>query len=797
MKATLSTLLILSGLLVNGQTTLLTESFDGTTFPPTNWNRITNCCGASWNRSTSTTYSGAGCAYIYGSTDDEDTWLFTPDIAMTAGNTYRIEYYQRTGTATWDPASMKVTVGMGQSIAAQTTTLQSYCCLSNTSYTLRQHDFVCPANGTYNFAFHCYSSDFQSAWLRIDEVEVLDMSPAGCSPLAGTYTIGGASPDYVDFQDAVDDLINCGVSAAVTFNVRSGTYEEQLSIPAISGASATNTITFQSQTGTNTDVILEYDPNSTLNYVLELTSADYFTFQNMTLRVKTPTNSYGRVVLFTGDSDHNTFDNNIFDSGLEAFSNKQTIYKFISGDRCDYNTISNNIITGGTAGIWWNGSSSSLQFGNQFLNNTLSRHYYQGLRVAGQQGVVVSGNQVTMTQNYTQYAIYLRQCDNEFTCVKNTISISGTGSFSPVGIYVYQSDGSFSNRGLIANNFIMMDNGTGTFRGIFYNDSEYQNCYYNSVWLGGGNATSRGLSTISSVNNLTVRNNIFSTTAGNYAMYLSESSAPVASNTYNYNDLYTTGPNLVYYASADYANLAAWQTTPHGANSISADPIYTSTSDLHIANGSSPVVDQAVMLADVTDDIDGDLRNPDIGADEYISPLPVELIHFTATAVDNREVLIRWTTASEINNDYFEILKSDNGHEFKRLSTVNGNGNSSDARYYSIVDHNPVKGVNYYRLRQVDFDGTTTETRIEVAEIAEKGSATVSIFPNPADDLVMIQHAAKGNWQLFNAQGKLVNESQYNGDFRLNIASLEHGVYVLRLVSDQGTFVQSLVIEHR
>lgn len=169
------------------QTTLLTESFDGL-FPPNNWQVIQNGVGANWGQSGSNTYNGSGCAYVFPSTDFEDTWLITPDIPMTSGNTYRVTYYHAAGTScgVCDDASMKVTVGQGQTVGAQSTTLQSYNS-NGLSYVQRQHDFVAPTSGNFNFAFHCYSGDAQSAWLRIDEVEILDMS-AGANPCTTSVT---------------------------------------------------------------------------------------------------------------------------------------------------------------------------------------------------------------------------------------------------------------------------------------------------------------------------------------------------------------------------------------------------------------------------------------------------------------------------------------------------------------------------------------------------------------------------------------------------------------------------------
>ncbi|MDH7516722.1 MAG: hypothetical protein QHI48_12710, partial [Bacteroidota bacterium] len=124
--------------------------------------------------------------------------------------------------------------------------------------------------------------------------------------IAGTFTIGGVNPSYPNFTAAVADLNANGVCGPVVFNVRSGTYTESISFTAIQGASATNTITFQSETGNRNDVILQYAP-TTQTGTVNFNNADYVTFQNMT--IKSNGSTYSNVIMFGGGSDHNRFIN--------------------------------------------------------------------------------------------------------------------------------------------------------------------------------------------------------------------------------------------------------------------------------------------------------------------------------------------------------------------------------------------------------------------------------------------------------------------------------------------------------
>ena len=116
------------------------------------------------------------------------------------------------------------------------------------------------------------------------------------SQMAGTYTIGGSSPDYSTFNEAVSDLISNGVSSAVTFNVQSGTYDEQLIIPAITGASATNIITFQSESGDSSDVLITHAIiNGDSLYIVKFDTTSYITFKSVSFNSINSTHSRPRL----------------------------------------------------------------------------------------------------------------------------------------------------------------------------------------------------------------------------------------------------------------------------------------------------------------------------------------------------------------------------------------------------------------------------------------------------------------------------------------------------------------------
>lgn len=116
--------------------------------------------------------------------------------------------------------------------------------------------------------------------------------------------------------------------------------------------------------------------------------------------------------------------------------------------------------------------------------------------------------------------------------------------------------------------------------------------------------------------------------------------------------------------------------------------------------------------------------------------LPVTWLYFTARANDSHEVALNWATASEINNDRFEIERSADGSSFEKIGTVNGNGNSVQTIEYSFKDTTVQRGVYYYRLKQVDFDGRFEYSNISAASVdSELSSLKVKLTSS-----TLVQH---------------------------------------------------------
>lgn len=144
------------------------------------------------------------------------------------------------------------------------------------------------------------------------------------------------------------------------------------------------------------------------------------------------------------------------------------------------------------------------------------------------------------------------------------------------------------------------------------------------------------------------------------------------------------------------------------------------------------------------------------------TPLPIELLSFTAEREDDRTVRLDWATTQEVNNDYFIIQKRMPDGIFGEVGRTVGAGTTSEPQYYRHYDRTPMQAVNYYRLRQVDFDGTFSYSSVVEVKMDNKD---LLAYPNPTNDLLFFQLPAdmKGYVQanLFDIQGRLVRSDSW------------------------------------
>jgi Secretion system C-terminal sorting domain len=174
------------------------------------------------------------------------------------------------------------------------------------------------------------------------------------------------------------------------------------------------------------------------------------------------------------------------------------------------------------------------------------------------------------------------------------------------------------------------------------------------------------------------------------------------------------------------------------------------------------------------------------------NPLPVELTTFKATPRANT-VILEWTTASETNNSHFDIEKSSDAKNWSLLGTLSGRGTTAIQNQYFFPDENPSTGNNYYRLKQVDFDGRFEYSNIVLAKIAH-GAA--DIYPNPVTQELFIpsENAYEGDAvEIYSLQGTLVKTVSVsnNSSTILDCTPLSDGVYLLHIRDAYGAVKSS------
>jgi hypothetical protein len=164
--------------------------------------------------------------------------------------------------------------------------------------------------------------------------------------------------------------------------------------------------------------------------------------------------------------------------------------------------------------------------------------------------------------------------------------------------------------------------------------------------------------------------------------------------------------------------------------------------------------------------------------------IPVELVTFKAKLVNNTTIL-DWQTASERNNKAFDIERSVNGLDFKNIGEVKGNGTTSTPHDYTFTDIQPVNGINYYRLRQIDVDGKETVSKVVSVVL---GKNKLVLHNTLVHDVlnITVGEDEKGPLSIFNVSGQLVHSVTIQGSQALNLSALAAGFYIVRTASGEA-----------
>jgi hypothetical protein len=413
--------------------------------------------------------------------------------------------------------------------------------------------------------------------------------------------------------------------------------------------------------------------------------------------------------------------------------------------------------------LYLNNSSPTINntfFTRSYCDNSVSGRVYGG-------GVYVSGGNVTFSKVYMT-------CNETFSTSYNY----------GAGFYITSSANITMTNALIAHNIIT---NTGSFTygaGIYVGSSSTLNATNVTVTENSRNAgTTNGVGLYNSSSTVNLTNCIFW-------------------NNYPGNEIDGGACTITY---SDIRGGHA------GTGNINALPQYVlSGTDYHLQT-TSPCIDVATAAGAPATDLDNNPRpvgaGHDMGAFERqpytnidfcpIVILPVEYLSFKSNC-NNGNTVLNWVTASEINNDYFVIEKSYDGEFYEEIATKKGAGNTNTNIEYTFIDENLENETSYYRLKQVDFNGESSYSKIIVSNCDNNA---FNIYPNPTKNIINIntEDFTQENTihiKISNTLGKIVLETKMtNGNSSINIESLPKGLYQIYLIYNEQLLTVKKIIK--
>ena len=523
----------------------------------------------------------------------------------------------------------------------------------------------------------------------------------GCDNiLSGTYTIGGSNPDYATFAEAALALNQCGINGPVTFNVAAGTYSDQITLSDISGASATNTITFQSATSDSSDVTLQYAAaNAGENHVVKLEGTSYITFKDMTFKAQN--NDWPRVFAMNSGADNISLTNNRFEgvnlsSGTGSADSALVIVEDSIGN--DF-TFTHNYLQGGTHGlnISGNGITNVTVNNNEFINQ-----WTIGARINGANAPEIKNNQVE-TNTTADFFNGIRVANTN-----GTFEIAYNKVYAPTTIVGYAfrvefSKGDSLNHAKVYNNMATVrgiDGSTMISAGIINKESRFIDYYYNTFRTIGTDELATPLclydNNAGETRYLTIKNNIFVNNTEGHIIYTQN--IDTAGFDHDYNNYYQTGSNIFgQFNGDDVDDFATFQSmSGQEANSVQYDPYFADTTDLHVANNF--LNNLGTPISGITVDIDGDSRdatNPDMGADEFdASPYDLAVLEVYGpqnscglSSAEDITLKVQNIGTSNINSfDASYMLLNDSSIVTETVNTTINAGDSLEYTFSSKVD---------------------------------------------------------------------------------------------------------------
>lgn len=169
--------------------------------------------------------------------------------------------------------------------------------------------------------------------------------------------------------------------------------------------------------------------------------------------------------------------------------------------------------------------------------------------------------------------------------------------------------------------------------------------------------------------------------------------------------------------------------------------------------------------------------------------LPVNLLFFQGKIFDEK-VILTWATANEINNDFFEIQKSEDNLNFSSIGQVKGFGNSQHIINYSFDDNFYNNAISYYRIKQVDLDGRFEYSEIFMADNKQTKNINFNVYPNAAKNYVVIQNENDNRsilkYSIKDMQGKELYSDIFSNFVTVDVANLRNGIYIISIYNSNN-----------
>jgi len=598
---------------------------------------------------------------------------------------------------------------------------------------------------------HLYALLFASAFASLAQAQ-----------LSGTYTVGGASPDYATLTAAVNALNAQGATGNVIFDIRPGTYTGQYSLGQISGTPGS--IQFRNSSNGAQLVNLEYDATSSSdNYIFRLDGTDDVLFEKLTFR---PLDfNYARAIHFYNAIEGLIIEQCVFRGSTNPSGSAYFDRILVHCDQFNLNTnnnpqdvliLDNSFFNGNTAveidAYGFNGARCD---GLIISGNEFRQQIGTGIRLNHCSGSI-SDNDITTTVGNWYVGIRTTFFDGGSQIRRNDIRAYATNGCN--GIEVGNTQSTTGN--MISNNMVYV-NGTGDVWGLAVYNLWDMKIVHNSVLVANGlpeqSFAFYHLSEFQDGEDALVRNNLFANNTGGLA-YKANRQQNIAFE--DHNGLFTTGPVLSMVGPNAYDDLADHQAgTGQGVGDTDIDPVFPAQPDLHMNN--CELNDLGEYYFVVAADIDGEARgNPacDMGADEF-------------------------GPESVVGTDAIVIDPSQLPYELGLGATFNSYQWNTGATTPTITI--TVGGLYSCMVTDVNFCFYTVNVSVIVeitTDIAAHEVSTVQVIPNPATDHVRINGlTGMVPYTLHDMAGRILLEGLLNDGAPIAVDVLPPGLYTVRI----------------